>query len=364
MLGDSRAVQWTNDDIGYLIDEAAKYLQNELKILQNRTSFSTVLNQAAYVMDASVMVPKEVEYYESGSRHKITGQSMDELRVHRIPLLGSRPYIYGLLDDEKTMELRPVPDASAPTTTINVVGGISATETSMTVTATTNFYSEGRVYIDTEVIGYTGKTSTTLTGLTRGLEGTTAATHANAATITARNVFIVGIRRYLDREMWRYYTTGTVTFTINSVTVTGSSTAFTNNVAAGDMIGQTANVTTTDPTVWYEIDTVDTATQVTLKKTFKEPTASAVKYISSSPNPFPNQYDGFFRNYVMVEALKKDKEYKAAAQLWGNVMLWFQAAKSGLHKPDVLLFPKGRHDRLGRPMGRMAVDGGARYGFM
>lgn len=84
----------------------------------------------------------------------------------------------------------PRPSSAAQTTTINVIGGISATATSVTVTASTGF-NRGDYYrfiIDSEVIYATASTATTFTGLRRGMEGTTAATHANAATITERDI--------------------------------------------------------------------------------------------------------------------------------------------------------------------------------
>ena len=43
---------------------------------------------------------------------------------------------------------------------------------------------DGMIFIDTEQIYYTGKTATQLTGCVRGIGGTTAATHANNASIT------------------------------------------------------------------------------------------------------------------------------------------------------------------------------------
>ena len=54
----------------------------------------------------------------------------------------------------------------------------------ITVKDTTGFSSSGTIQIDSEQFTYTGKTSTTFTGLTRGLFGTTAATHADDATVT------------------------------------------------------------------------------------------------------------------------------------------------------------------------------------
>ena len=60
-------------------------------------------------------------------------------------------------------------------------GGISAADTSITVDSTTGFESNGTITIEDEDIPYTGKTSTTFTGCTRG---GSAAIHADGATVT------------------------------------------------------------------------------------------------------------------------------------------------------------------------------------
>lgn len=60
--------------------------------------------------------------------------------------------------------------------------------TSMSVTDTSQFASSGNVLIGDEVITYTGKTSTTLTGLTRAVAGTSAATHAAGTAVTSAQV--------------------------------------------------------------------------------------------------------------------------------------------------------------------------------
>lgn len=68
------------------------------------------------------------------------------------------------------------------TTTLN--GALTNNATTITVTSTTNFDTTGTLLIDSERIPYTGKTSTTFTGCTRGGEGSTAATHSTGATVT------------------------------------------------------------------------------------------------------------------------------------------------------------------------------------
>jgi hypothetical protein len=56
--------------------------------------------------------------------------------------------------------------------------------TTITVASTALFPSSGVILIDNELISYTGKTSTTFTGASRGFESTTAASHANAAAVS------------------------------------------------------------------------------------------------------------------------------------------------------------------------------------
>ena len=71
-------------------------------------------------------------------------------------------------------------------TLINDGSGLSATATTVTVDSAANFTATGYIKINDEIIEYTGKTSTTFTGLIRGSLSTTAATHAdNDAVIEA-----------------------------------------------------------------------------------------------------------------------------------------------------------------------------------
>jgi hypothetical protein len=76
-------------------------------------------------------------------------------------------------------------DAADTTTLGAAITDVAAV--TITVADSGDFREQGRIIIDSEVISYTGKTSTTLTGCTRGIEGTTAATHLIAATVTERD---------------------------------------------------------------------------------------------------------------------------------------------------------------------------------
>ena len=75
-------------------------------------------------------------------------------------------------------------DTSATTTTLN--GAINSSTTTIVLTDATLFPDTGTnfVLIGTEQISYTGITSNTLTGVTRGARGTTAASHSDGVTVT------------------------------------------------------------------------------------------------------------------------------------------------------------------------------------
>ena len=80
--------------------------------------------------------------------------------------------------------------ANALTTTLN--GAIDASTTTVVLTSAVNFPSTGtnHIQIGSEEISYTGISGNTLTGVTRGARGTTAASHSDGATITNTSDFV------------------------------------------------------------------------------------------------------------------------------------------------------------------------------
>ena len=75
--------------------------------------------------------------------------------------------------------------------TSTLSSSINASVTSLTMASSSSFPSSGTVLVDNELITYTANdNSGTLSGLTRGASGTTAATHSSGATVTdASNFF-------------------------------------------------------------------------------------------------------------------------------------------------------------------------------
>ena len=81
-------------------------------------------------------------------------------------------------------------DTGAVTTTLN--GAIDASTTTIVLTSVINFPSTGtnHVQIGTEEISYTGLSTNTLTGVTRAVRNTTAASHSSGATVTNTSDFV------------------------------------------------------------------------------------------------------------------------------------------------------------------------------
>jgi len=74
--------------------------------------------------------------------------------------------------------------------TSTLSSGINASVTSLTLASSTSFPSSGTVQVGSELITYTGNSGGTLSGLTRGASGTTAAIHSSGAVVTdASNYF-------------------------------------------------------------------------------------------------------------------------------------------------------------------------------
>jgi len=74
--------------------------------------------------------------------------------------------------------------------TSTLSSGINASVTSLTMASSSSFASSGTVQIGSELITYTGNSGGTLSGLTRGAKGTTAAIHSSGAVVTdASNYF-------------------------------------------------------------------------------------------------------------------------------------------------------------------------------
>jgi hypothetical protein len=83
--------------------------------------------------------------------------------------------------------------AQTNTTTVTLSAGISATDTSITVSDSSKLASGGFIKIGTETIGYANVVGNTLTNCYRGQNGTTAAAHLINAAVSVQNLNSINI---------------------------------------------------------------------------------------------------------------------------------------------------------------------------
>jgi len=95
--------------------------------------------------------------------------------------IGTHNHLFILLNGA-LYDITPLRDQSDTQTTTTEV--LDAVETDIDVASVDGLLSAGVIKIDDEIITYTGISSLTLTGCTRGTNGTTADTHADNSTVT------------------------------------------------------------------------------------------------------------------------------------------------------------------------------------
>ena len=179
---DEQNSDYTNDEI----DEELNVAQDEVShdrmwsFYEKIKSFSSVANQYEYDLNSTVFALFDVMFDTQPlaitDRHRINGLRWDT------DVTGDPTHI--CMWNRKAV-IYPYKTTAADTTTLN--GALTATATTITVVSTASFQTQGRIIIEDEVISYTGKTSTTFTGCTRGDEDTTAASHSDTTTVTERD---------------------------------------------------------------------------------------------------------------------------------------------------------------------------------
>jgi hypothetical protein len=93
-------------------------------------------------------------------------------------------------------------------------GGITATATTITLTSTSTFPTTGgRIKIDSEEMIYAAVSGSTLTGLTRGVNGTTAATHNTGAAVGCATLTVTDASRVVETNSFVDYS-NVVTFNV------------------------------------------------------------------------------------------------------------------------------------------------------
>lgn len=172
-LSDSISLEW--------LDQAQKQLSAELRPLKRIKGFLVSANQDYFaVPDDVIMV--EVATTNKGLRRVLRRVTPGEYRQQQIAVDNAVGDPVFWTEIEERIYVWPRFSGASKTTTVNA--STTAAATTVTMASTGNLRSNGQIIVDSEEMEYTGKTSTTITGVTRGVGGTTSATHVSAAAVT------------------------------------------------------------------------------------------------------------------------------------------------------------------------------------
>jgi hypothetical protein len=143
--------------------------------------------------------------------------------------VGTHTHLY-IVQDQVLYDITPLRDVSNTATTTGEA--VDSSETEIDLTSVTGFTTAGTIKIDSEIITYTGITSLTLTGCTRGTNSTSGASHDNGATVTQ---ILIGPIATTDES-----TTLTITDTAHGSKV-GDYVRFTGATATGGITAEDLN---------------------------------------------------------------------------------------------------------------------------
>jgi hypothetical protein len=158
------------------IQTQAKNAVNEAIRYINQREFNYPFNHAT---NTETVVPGSVRYSIPATAKTIDYNTFRIVKDTDLAIVGGR---LRKLDYNEYLNAYITQEDEITTTTLSQSHTDSVT--TLTVTSTTGFDATGKVYVGSEVITYTGiGSSTTITGCTRGAEGTTATTHASGVQV-------------------------------------------------------------------------------------------------------------------------------------------------------------------------------------
>jgi hypothetical protein len=177
------------------IQTQAKNAVNEAIRYINQREFNYPFNHST---KTETLVPGTVRYsLPSDAKHA----DYNTFRVQKSTSLGTSGSSLTALNYNEYIDKYVTQEDDITTNNLN--GSLNDSATTITVDSTTGFDSSGKIYIENEQITYTGTSSTTFTGCTRGANSTTAAAHSDDVQVAQFNNG--GIPLYVVRTLDNNY---------------------------------------------------------------------------------------------------------------------------------------------------------------
>ena len=231
------------------------FTDNGIAYLKNRVAVSTTLSAAITSTDLSIPLTSVVGFPTGGGTVLIDNEQITYASIAGSSLVVSSISNRGVNGTGVTTHNSGAAVSSATFGSTTLSSAIDNAVTTIPITSGTNFPAAGTVLIDSEQITYTGNTGTTLTGATRGANGTVVAAHLIS-------VAVVGVQTVATSANLKYDdVTGALTVpnltVTNSLYAPGIFTGYKNRIINGGMdIAQrgTSFALTSSPTGTYTLD--------------------------------------------------------------------------------------------------------------
>jgi len=181
VLAKMNEVQLTSSDFSSSrgVQTQAKNAVNQAIRYINQREFTWPFNAS----EASKTLTAGITRYSLPTSTKWVNYS--SFRVQKSDTLGNATQHLSVLDYHEYLDKHINQEDEVVSTALN--GSHTDSVTTITVDSTSGFDSTGTIVVGTEEITYTGTSSTTFTGATRGAGGTTAAAHSDDDTVTQFN---------------------------------------------------------------------------------------------------------------------------------------------------------------------------------
>lgn len=201
-VGTGATKKITEAELLIILNNGALDIARLTKCVSGIRSMSAVQYQFKYTLNSNVLFIDDeggIWYWESTTGSELDRVTIDYWDENYFDWHAGTPNrAMEYVRRGKEIWLRPNPDIAAYTTTLN--GAITSSASTMTLTSGTYFPKRFRCLIDSEVIECQYHSSGNCYSLVRGVEDTTAASHADGATVTIRNLLLATIEKPVKME--------------------------------------------------------------------------------------------------------------------------------------------------------------------
>lgn len=179
------AGDWLTEALGYeFLNKAQKQFSNHVPSVEDFADYTVAARQRRYPLPSDCLTPKYLIWFKSGHAKRLNyvpPHGWADLEVEGDASTGT-PDSYTIMADQIVLgRSRPATDSA----TALASGEIGAADTTLNLTAASGtFRGAGFVKIENEIVEYTGVATTTLTGCSRGVHNTPAASHASGTVVT------------------------------------------------------------------------------------------------------------------------------------------------------------------------------------